>query len=248
MSTPTDTYLNKIASSFSKASSRYETVASIQDQAAEFLVRQIEALHFQEESILEVGAGTGLLTRRLLALFPKATFLAVDLSPKMLHVLWHKLSLSDQRRLSFLTRDMDELHEQGHTLITSSFALQWSKRPLEFLTQSSAFLQPKGCIAHIFPLIGSLSSLVSEGFIRPNPQLSLSMNEVHAHLHDFDILYTTTFTREERFATPLHALLHIKSFGGAISSALPRSLFSLRHVHRPITCNWTIGCIIARRK
>jgi len=243
-----DEWMRKIAVSFSRTAKMYEEAAFVQKRAAEFLSERIEQHVEVKTSIVEIGAGTGFLTRRLLRLFKEASLTAVDLSESMLHELERKLSPSDRKRVVLSVGDMDSLEEKDTSLICSSFALQWSKNPLLLLSKSACLLEPDGFLAHALPLKGSLRSLSQKGYLHPIPQLSLSMEELLRELASFDILSAEIIEIEQEFQNPLQALHHIKSFGGAVSPSLPRKLFSLRQSKEPIACEWSIGCLIARKK
>lgn len=243
-----DEWNRAIESSFSKASQNYEEAAPVQRKAADFLADQIERYGEREGTLVEFGAGSGFLTRRLLSSFRNASLLAVDLSPCMLHALHQSLLPEERQRVSCCACDMDAFETKENTLICSSFALQWSKDPLSLLSRSASSLQPDGLLAHAVPIQGSLRSLVAEGYVRPIPQLSLSMEEWLHALNPLSVLSAEVIEVEEIYATPLQALRYIKSFGGAVASALPRSLFSIREKRGPIACEWSIGFFVARRK
>lgn len=243
-----DEWNRAIETSFSKASCVYEEVATVQRKAADFLAHQIEGYGEFEGSMVELGSGSGFLTRHLLSSFPKASLLAVDLSPCMLHALQQSLSLEERQRVTCCASDMDTLKTKGHALIASSFALQWSKDPLSLLSRCEVFLKPHGLLAHAVPLKGSLRSLSSAGYMHPIPQVSLSMEEWMQALKPFHVLSAKRMEVEELFASPLQALRHIKSFGGAIGSSVPRSFLPIRKKREPIACEWSIGFFVARRK
>ena len=122
-------------------------------------------------SVLELGAGTGFLTRRILQEFQKVPITAVDLSDSMLDELKKTLSVRDRERVFPCVADMDEFEDnKKYSLICSSFALQWSANPLLLLSNSTHFLEPVD-----LSLIYSPSRVSSLAIFRwissPNPSI-----------------------------------------------------------------------------
>ncbi len=113
-----------IARSFSRAATTYAAAAQAQERAAERLAGRLPPLPAAAR-VLELGCGTGLLTRHLLALMPpSATLLATDLSPGMIAAA--SAAISDPR-LSFAVMDAEAPDDfaDGFDLIASSLAAQW---------------------------------------------------------------------------------------------------------------------------
>ena len=59
----------------------YDLFAAVQESICLQLNSKLEKLQLAPEKILEVGAGTGLLTKRLKKLYPTAQMVINDLSP-----------------------------------------------------------------------------------------------------------------------------------------------------------------------
>ena len=241
--------MKTIETSFSKAASTYEAAACVQDATAKHLSHLIQKYVEPQTHILELGAGTGFLTRQLLQLFNTTSITAVDVSPSMLSELQKRLSPSDQKRVLTLQRDMDTIEtKERYSLITSSFSLHWSRDPLKLLQHSSRLLKSNGYIAHALPIKGSLRSLISNGYLYPMPQLMLSIESLRKAVASLEILEVSTHDVVQPFDSPLQALFHIKAFGGSLGPPLNRSLVSLRHTREPLSCEWCIGFVLARRK
>ncbi|MCB1135049.1 MAG: methyltransferase domain-containing protein [Chlamydiia bacterium] len=142
---------------FSRAASTYETHARIQSWAADVLVHMLlKVPEFQARSVLELGCGTGLLTRALLQTLPfGCRYVATDLSPAM---------LAEHRRrtdpcwpgLEWALRDAEALEDrEAFDLVASSYMLQWTQDPAACLQRQMAALRPGGVLALACPVSGS---------------------------------------------------------------------------------------------
>ncbi|AZV38062.1 dethiobiotin synthase [Komagataeibacter xylinus] len=116
---------DSIAAGFDSARN-YEQAARIQRIAATELARRIAAgmrLHAPRR-ILEIGCGTGFLTRELRRLFPHAHITATDIAPGMLQRLAHRMPDDGQLVLRRMDGEAPDL-TGPFDLICSSLAMQW---------------------------------------------------------------------------------------------------------------------------
>ncbi|MGI4957487.1 MAG: dethiobiotin synthase [Janthinobacterium lividum] len=150
-----------IGRSFGLAATTYEANAALQRLVANRLAsRIVEALpHTGSRGllrILEIGCGTGLLTRALRRLLPDALIVATDLAPAMLQAC--RDGMTDDARLMVLAMDGAlPAVAGGFDLICSSLALQWFADPVGALARLSLLLAPGGHL-HVSTLVaGSLS-------------------------------------------------------------------------------------------
>lgn len=129
-----------IAGAFSAAAATYESAARAQVWAAERLVERLDTLA-APVSVLELGCGTGLLTRRLDAALPTGSrIFATDLSPAMIAAARTLLP-----NVSFAVMDAEAPHVAGpFDLIVSSLAAQWFADLPTALARLSALLAPGG--------------------------------------------------------------------------------------------------------
>ncbi len=114
-----------LSTRFDAASASYDHVASVQQFAAEFLLRQLELNwpNFNPQSVLELGAGSGYLSELILARFPQSTLILNDLSAKMLDRAKSRLNSA---AITYVCGDFDELQFAEVDLLISNLALQWS--------------------------------------------------------------------------------------------------------------------------
>jgi malonyl-CoA O-methyltransferase len=107
------------------------------------------------EPILEVGCGTGFVTKKLIDLFPERKIIVTDLSEKMLNKCENNLIKSECNltNISFKVLDADDLpsNEESFGLIISGFTPHWFKDTSLALQNLSEKLVPGGIMLCSFP-------------------------------------------------------------------------------------------------
>ncbi|MEG1788617.1 MAG: malonyl-ACP O-methyltransferase BioC [Kiritimatiellia bacterium] len=128
---------------FARAVTTYESQATIQRHAAEYLA-QLMSLHFHTLAprILEIGCGTGLLTRQLFTRFAPAELFLNDLCPDM------QICFANVPRTTFLPGDAMTLSlPKNVNAIASASAIQWFNDLEGFVARCANALAPKGLLA-----------------------------------------------------------------------------------------------------
>ena len=140
-----------IINNFSKAASLYDRYADIQKISASHLLNSIETNGFQ--NILEIGCGTGILTKLLMKKFGNARFKAVDISGKMLEVA--KTRLKDER-IDFVAGDAEYMpFDETFDLIASNACFQWFEDLEKVFVRYRDLLKQDGIIS--FSIFGPLT-------------------------------------------------------------------------------------------
>ncbi|MBB3267002.1 malonyl-CoA O-methyltransferase [Azospirillum sp. OGB3] len=136
-----------IAAAFGKAAPRYEEHAAVQRIAAERLAERVARLSLPPRPrVLEIGCGTGFLSRALRERIGPADWLLTDLSPDMLARC--RAALGDPADSEFRIVDGEQPDLDGSfDLIVSSLALQWFRDPAAALARWAGLLAPGGRIA-----------------------------------------------------------------------------------------------------
>ncbi|MBT2647100.1 malonyl-ACP O-methyltransferase BioC [Bacillus sp. ISL-34] len=109
---------------FSEHAKTYDAYANVQKNMAKQLVDLLPQKSTNHKiSILEIGCGTGYLTRLLVKTFPNAAVTAVDLAPGMVEVA---KGMTDEDRVTFLCTDIEEMVlNENYDLIISNATFQW---------------------------------------------------------------------------------------------------------------------------
>jgi malonyl-CoA O-methyltransferase len=132
-----------IKRSFEKAACHYNQFTSLQRTIGDRLMKNHVSQSGKETNVLDIGAGTGYLTGKILRAMPSVNVVALDLSIGMLQQT--RINLNHER-LGFVTADADKLSVRSASMdkVFSNLAFQWcSNLPMTF-SASYAALKPKG--------------------------------------------------------------------------------------------------------
>ncbi|RYE06136.1 MAG: methyltransferase domain-containing protein [Rickettsiaceae bacterium] len=114
-----------IVLNFNKAALDYENIASVQKKSASYLVQCLNKIvpNFAPAVILDIGAGTGIVTKLLLPQFPVANYILNDLSPNMLEMA--KNTLCNNTKIEYVIGDAENINFQSVDLAISNLCFQW---------------------------------------------------------------------------------------------------------------------------
>lgn len=136
-----------VRAAFERASAGYESAATLQGRVSAELLERLEPFGFAPRAVLDLGAGTGRVTRQLRQRYRGALVIALDLSPGMLRVAarhqrpWRRFArvCGDALRLPLASASLD--------LVFSNLMLQWCE-PLDVaLAEVRRVLRPTGFFA-----------------------------------------------------------------------------------------------------
>jgi malonyl-CoA O-methyltransferase len=135
-----------VAQSFGARAGTYDDHADLQRAVAERLARLLPTL--AAPRVLELGCGTGLFSRRLLARYPDGDFVLTDLAPSMVEQCRRNLAGSG-RRVSFEVMDAARPAAEGpFDLIATSMTLHWLADPVSALTALRRRLSSGGVLLY----------------------------------------------------------------------------------------------------
>ncbi len=128
-----DTLLDKrqVRRAFGRAAATYDAAAVLQREVCDRMAERLQFLKVMPQRILDAGCGTGYGTRQLLAHYPEARMVALDIAPAMLTAarggtsLWQRWLA--RRRDSFVCGDLEALPLAAGSvdMLWSNLALQW---------------------------------------------------------------------------------------------------------------------------
>ena len=230
-----------IADNFSKSSSEYESVALCQNYAAGRFAGMIADRVENKESelrILEVGCGTGFLTKTLIGLFPHATITVCDISMKMLETCKHNTSTVRQQHktnIEFVQCDISNEPINGeYDLVVSGLVFQWLEKDLKHvISKISKQLLPGGNLMFSTLVTGTFKRLRSAfdkcGVSFPGPSL-FEREELVELLDESSEVQFEIY--KDHYPTVLAFLAQLRSTGAVNATGKSVGPSSLRRVMR----------------
>jgi len=145
-------HLNKqrVADSFSRAATSYDSVARLQRQVGQQLLDAVPG-HYQPSRVIDIGCGTGYFTERLAKTYSSAECFGVDLAEGMLDFARREHNISatwlcgDAESLPFADNSVD--------MVFSNLAFQWCEQLPALAGEINRVLKPGGFLA--FTSLGS---------------------------------------------------------------------------------------------
>ena len=143
-------YKEKVARSFSRAALSYDVFAGLQRDVAVKTVGLLAIIDSAPTRALDIGCGTGTITKELTRLYPKADLFAIDLS----HAMVAATNESTKDCKGFITADLEALPFVDSTFDTliSSLTYQWSKDLKLAMDEAYRVLAPGG--SFVFSTLG----------------------------------------------------------------------------------------------
>ena len=138
-----------IARSFSLAAPTYDQAAFIQKEIGQRLLQRLTMLKMPFKRILDVGSGTGSLTRALQKQYANSHIVGIDLAPGMIQYAKNKQPRKFwQMHPEYLCADTEFLPFRSHSfdLIFSNFTLQWCQNLALVFSEFKRVLKPGGVI------------------------------------------------------------------------------------------------------
>lgn len=164
-----------VADSFSRAASRYDSVAHLQRLVARQMLEWLPNEPF-DKPLLDLGCGTGFVLEQVLQRHPEAECIGLDIAEGMLqHSRQRFASVS---RVQWLCADAEHLPlESGSIAVaTSNFALQWCANLTRAFVEVHRVLQPQGRFLLTLPAEDTLWEL-KESWRAADP--------AHTHVNQF---------------------------------------------------------------
>ena len=200
-----------LKSRFGATFAKYNQLAVVQEGICDALDRLI-GFHVTEPPRrgIEVGAGTGFLTRRLLDRYPHTAWTLNDLSERSATYLQ---PYTHGRTVQLLWGDAESLElPYGVDLVASASTVQWFDSLPQFAAQVFGVLNGGGWL--VLSTFGpdnfcEIRSTTGEGLTYYTTEQLRTLFEACG----FRVEYMTDYTRQMVFDTPTDVLRHIKATG-----------------------------------
>lgn len=234
-----------IAKRFSARASTYDQYATLQWEMAQRLLAICPKDTQRYTSILEIGCGTGRLTRELALSFSHAEIVAIDIAPGMIQIAQKRCH---HLPVKFLCMDAENLGgENSFDLIVSNATFQWIEDLPSFLHKLHALLKEGGELVFSLFLSNTLRSLRTTyekvanllyGEKKTISTIALWTKEKikNSLYHAFGTkpsvfqtqLYTPTYPD---FRSLIHAISRVGASGQFGECASPRFIKMLQHIY-----------------
>lgn len=196
-----------IKSHFEKSMDKYDENAVVQIELAEKLAKQTAKICPRVENVLELGCGTGVLTKQIKEKITFQNYYANDLVEKSKNYISKILA-----EFTFIHGNSIKIKPAKNVdLIISNAMFQWFSNIETITTHCKSCLNKDGILA--------FSTFGVENFREIREISGLSLNyttkeEIIRKLEpDFDILYSEEYSYTLDFASPLEILAHMKNTG-----------------------------------
>jgi len=246
-------FSGRVRQGFGRGAASYETQAYLQQAVAWRLGRLCRDLPLPAGPCADLGAGSGLLSRALLAQRPSLANppLQLDLCPELLA---HNPLAAPATAPWDLNRGLPpQLQNAG--LLLSSFALQWLDDPMAQLAHWAGRLAPGGWLALAVPVAGSFDSWQAAARAASVPCTALPLPEADG-LIEAAIRAGLQLRQAQRLRfsrTPrdgLATLRLLRSLGATASRQPPLAAGQLRRLlaHWPAApLRWEVLLLVGRK-
>ena len=243
-----------VEKNFSRNPEYYDSFAETQRMVAARLAKMIAEFSTEKEvrRILEMGCGTGFLTKFLFRTFPTAEFAVTDISPAMLAFCERSTAkLADELGVSteFAVLDASSaVPDANFDLVTSSLVFQWVEDVDALAERLSAALAPGGLLAFATLADGTFGA-VSTAFKEcetelPMPPLAdiVAMERCLSRFGRVELkmeLLREEFPSMRRFLSHLHNMGAGNATGNLIPAGALRKVLS-RFDAEPVTAEYKV--------
>ncbi len=135
-----------LRNAFDRAAEQYDEVAVLQREVGERIMQRLQLIRISPQTILDVGAGTGVFSLALSQHYKKSRVLALDLAPRMLMQARKRKGWFS--RQGFICGDADSMPIASNSvdLIFSNFTLQWCGELDRAFAEFRRVLKPGGLL------------------------------------------------------------------------------------------------------
>ena len=230
-------YTNLIEKNFSKSAASYDKIATFQKFADDELAKKISSripTLVPGSKILELGCGTGFLTRRLFTLFPETEITTTDISGQMLELCKTNTNGIKVWKKHFVKCNFEEnLPPGNYDLIVSSLSFQWVLNLRRLAERMNVMLIPGGTVFFsmlVEPTFGTLRKSFSDLNIPyPGPRF-LTESDIEKTFMIFNDNIFGSDLHREYYPSTIAFLKHLNAIGSGNATGEPLPVGTLRKV------------------
>ncbi len=141
---------HRVRGSFDRAAASYDGVAVLQREIGARLLERLDYIRLQPVTVIDVGAGTGHLSKTLAKRYKAAQIIALDLAVNMLRTARRRAGLLARLRgkQCFICGDAERLPLANHSadLVFSNVTLQWCNNLDAVFKEFRRVLKPGGLL------------------------------------------------------------------------------------------------------
>ncbi|OWY00018.1 hypothetical protein B6V75_17800 [Thioclava sp. F1Mire-8] len=237
----------RIAAAFSRHLASYDGAALVQARIAARLSERLTPMMQRGGRVIELGHGTGLLTRHLLQLEPRELWLN-DLAAPLPDLQW-----PERTRVHALGGDATEIDLPDRLdLVASTSMLQWLAAPRELLRKASDTLVPGGLLAVTSFGPGNFPELARLGLAAGAPSYRDADGLCHDMPRNMEVIAAWDETIRLDFPDARALFGHLRATGvnglrgGQLSAPRLRHLMKRMDRDGALTLTYHPSCCIAR--
>lgn len=190
----------------------YDENAMVQREMADKLSDYIASCGRDYGNVLEIGCGTGFLTRHIVNDFQIKKLLINDISPEVIGYI-EKIT----PYCNYLIGDMEQItFDSKFNIVTSNAAFQWAEDLQAMINRFYHILKKEGVLA--FTTFGE-QNFEQITKIANRKLMYRSIEEINSMLSDFEVRVLEEEVVNMEFATPIDVLRHIKNIGANAMAA-----------------------------
>lgn len=189
---------------FNKAHFSYDQHANLQQTTGKQLLSFVQAQSLYYKKIIDLGCGTGLITKDFASTLSYENFYALDIAEQLLMQAIQKLH---EFPIAFTENDFENFHPNyTFDLIYANMSLHWSKNLKSTIQHWLDFLENDGIFAFSIPLEGTFAELESKVHLR-------SFARKESILQHFNVKHFATEYITLHFSSIIDACRSIKHVG-----------------------------------